>query len=329
MDELTDRVVALEDVLGRAPELVERLRDAARLGERFALLDAALLRRVDAGPAPAPEVAWSSGGWRPPTAGRGRRARRRGRLEPPPPRRALAARRRDGAEGRGARPALPARAAAAAEGARSPTSPTTAASPTSPTSTASSARSPAARRARSQTFKTLARPGLACGPCPAIRPPLPRRPRGDRLARAAFGFETTDRPRQPRRHDRARRAAARRRRDHARQRRRRPRGPAARRPASRALVDLHRHDGRRRHPRRARAAGAEVVRAVRTGLRLARLPAPATPRAVDTRTYSLGTLHVPSALRPRRRARTRRRARRRRGGIRASSGSRRRSARPR
>ena len=39
---------------------------------------------------------------------------------------------------------------------------------------------------------------------------------------------------------------------------RRPRGPAARQPARRALVDLHRHAGRRGHPRRARAAGADV-----------------------------------------------------------------------
>jgi AraC-like DNA-binding protein len=57
MDELTDRIVAVEDLLGR--ELVDRLRDARGWGERFALLDAALLRRVAAGPEPAPEVAWS------------------------------------------------------------------------------------------------------------------------------------------------------------------------------------------------------------------------------------------------------------------------------
>ena len=57
MEELTRRMVAVEELLGR--ELVERLRDAPGWHERFALLDAALLRRVDAGPAPAPEVAWS------------------------------------------------------------------------------------------------------------------------------------------------------------------------------------------------------------------------------------------------------------------------------
>jgi AraC-like DNA-binding protein len=60
MDELTNRVVALEDVLGRgARDLVGRLREARAWPERFALLDAALLRRVDGGPEPAPEVAWS------------------------------------------------------------------------------------------------------------------------------------------------------------------------------------------------------------------------------------------------------------------------------
>ena len=57
MEELTRQVVAVEELLGR--ELVERLRDAPGWRERFALLDAALLRRVDAGPAPAPEVVWS------------------------------------------------------------------------------------------------------------------------------------------------------------------------------------------------------------------------------------------------------------------------------
>jgi AraC-like DNA-binding protein len=57
MDELTNRVVAADELLPRA--LIERLRDAAGWPERFALLDAALLRRLGAGPAPAPEVAWS------------------------------------------------------------------------------------------------------------------------------------------------------------------------------------------------------------------------------------------------------------------------------
>ena len=60
MDELTNRVVALEDVLGpRAPLVAERLHDAAGWPERFALLDAVLMRRLAFGPAPAPEVAWT------------------------------------------------------------------------------------------------------------------------------------------------------------------------------------------------------------------------------------------------------------------------------
>jgi AraC-like DNA-binding protein len=60
MDELTNRVVAIEDVLGpRAPLLVERLQDAGGWAERFALLDAVLLRRLAAGPEPAPEVTWT------------------------------------------------------------------------------------------------------------------------------------------------------------------------------------------------------------------------------------------------------------------------------
>ena len=47
MDELTNRVVALEDVLGPgAPLLAERLQEAPGWAERFALLDAALLRRA-------------------------------------------------------------------------------------------------------------------------------------------------------------------------------------------------------------------------------------------------------------------------------------------
>src|SRR5262249_11503889 len=55
-----NRVVALEDVLGRgARELAERLYEAPGWPQRFALLDAVLLRRLTDGPAPAPEVAWS------------------------------------------------------------------------------------------------------------------------------------------------------------------------------------------------------------------------------------------------------------------------------
>jgi AraC-like DNA-binding protein len=60
MDELTNRVVTLEDVLGQAaPLLAEQLYEAPGWPQRFALLDAALVRRVASGPAPAPEVAWT------------------------------------------------------------------------------------------------------------------------------------------------------------------------------------------------------------------------------------------------------------------------------
>jgi AraC-like DNA-binding protein len=60
MDELTNRVVTLEDVLGpRAPLLAERLQEARGWAERFALVDSFLLRRLESGPEPAPEVAWT------------------------------------------------------------------------------------------------------------------------------------------------------------------------------------------------------------------------------------------------------------------------------
>jgi AraC-like DNA-binding protein len=49
MEHLARRVVSLEDVLG-GDELVERLHDAASWQARFALLDALLLRRLDAAP---------------------------------------------------------------------------------------------------------------------------------------------------------------------------------------------------------------------------------------------------------------------------------------
>ncbi|MBJ3808088.1 helix-turn-helix transcriptional regulator [Streptomyces flavofungini] len=61
MRELTNRVVELDGVLGpRAGELVERLSAIGDWGTRFDLLDAALLARLERGPAPAPEVrhAW-------------------------------------------------------------------------------------------------------------------------------------------------------------------------------------------------------------------------------------------------------------------------------
>ncbi|MFD0534650.1 helix-turn-helix domain-containing protein [Actinomadura luteofluorescens] len=61
MARLTNAAADLPDLLGReARTLVERLGDAPTWGARFAILDAFLLRRLDAGPAPDREVvrAW-------------------------------------------------------------------------------------------------------------------------------------------------------------------------------------------------------------------------------------------------------------------------------
>jgi AraC-like DNA-binding protein len=61
MAELTDRVVDLEDLWGRAGgELAERLAEAADWETRFDLLDAVLARAADRGPRPQPELvaAW-------------------------------------------------------------------------------------------------------------------------------------------------------------------------------------------------------------------------------------------------------------------------------
>jgi AraC-like DNA-binding protein len=56
--ELTNRVIDLEDILGRrTPELVERLYEAPSWPERFAILDATLQHRLDGAPVPAPEIA--------------------------------------------------------------------------------------------------------------------------------------------------------------------------------------------------------------------------------------------------------------------------------
>jgi AraC-like DNA-binding protein len=61
MDELSGQLVDLADVLGPdGRRLGERLREAPTWRQRFALLDRFLLRRLDEGPAPSPEVgrAW-------------------------------------------------------------------------------------------------------------------------------------------------------------------------------------------------------------------------------------------------------------------------------
>jgi AraC-like DNA-binding protein len=50
MGQLARRVVALEDVIGGGEELVERLHDAGGWQARFKLLDALLVRRLDAAP---------------------------------------------------------------------------------------------------------------------------------------------------------------------------------------------------------------------------------------------------------------------------------------
>lgn len=56
--ELTDAIVPLEDVLGPAThELVERLHELPDWDRRFELVDAFLLRRAEAGPAPTPAIA--------------------------------------------------------------------------------------------------------------------------------------------------------------------------------------------------------------------------------------------------------------------------------
>ena len=62
MDELTNRVVRLHDLLGPGADLlVERLDEAPGWAQRFDLLDAALARRLDDRPPAAPEVAWAWG----------------------------------------------------------------------------------------------------------------------------------------------------------------------------------------------------------------------------------------------------------------------------
>src|SRR5919106_6746799 len=61
MDQLSGRIVDLVEVLGPdGRRLAERLRDTPSWGRRFALLDQFLLRRLERGPRPSPEVdrAW-------------------------------------------------------------------------------------------------------------------------------------------------------------------------------------------------------------------------------------------------------------------------------
>jgi AraC-like DNA-binding protein len=60
MDELSGQTVDLVDVLGAAARrLAEQLRETPSWRQRFALVDQFLLRRLDDGPQPAPEVAWA------------------------------------------------------------------------------------------------------------------------------------------------------------------------------------------------------------------------------------------------------------------------------
>ena len=60
MSELTNRVTDLGDVLGPdTPRLTERLANTGGWAARFALLDAFLTARADAGPRPAREVSWA------------------------------------------------------------------------------------------------------------------------------------------------------------------------------------------------------------------------------------------------------------------------------
>jgi AraC-like DNA-binding protein len=61
MNELTNRVVDTEDVLGRDRNLVARLEATPRWGDRFALLDAVIASRIGAARRPPPEILWA---WR-------------------------------------------------------------------------------------------------------------------------------------------------------------------------------------------------------------------------------------------------------------------------
>ena len=72
MHELSNRVVELDDLLGRgADELIERMWEAPSWGRRFAILDDALAFRADRAPRPESELAWAWGRMRS-SAGRAR-----------------------------------------------------------------------------------------------------------------------------------------------------------------------------------------------------------------------------------------------------------------
>jgi AraC-like DNA-binding protein len=60
MDELSGQTVDLVDVLGATGRrLAEQLRETSSWRRRFALVDQYLLRRLERGPRPSPEVAWA------------------------------------------------------------------------------------------------------------------------------------------------------------------------------------------------------------------------------------------------------------------------------
>ena len=61
MHELSNRIVDVEDVLGRDRNLVERLEDARSWRARFGLLDTVIASRLAAARRPAPEIVWA---WR-------------------------------------------------------------------------------------------------------------------------------------------------------------------------------------------------------------------------------------------------------------------------
>jgi AraC-like DNA-binding protein len=61
MHELANRVVDVEDVLGRDRDLIERLEDARSWHARFGLLDAVIASRLGDARTPAPDIVWA---WR-------------------------------------------------------------------------------------------------------------------------------------------------------------------------------------------------------------------------------------------------------------------------